>query len=275
MINQNGLDTNFQTIAELGPGDSIGVGLAALLTGANRYYALDIRKYARRETDIEILNELLSLFAATAAIPGKDEFPDITPDLDSERFPDEILTDERLARNLAPTRIERIRAALSKMGEDGPSAKSGEIEINYSASWQGSTLIEADSVDLLFSQAVLEHIEDLAGAYRAMSKWLRPGGVMSHQIDFSSHGLANEWNGHWAYSDLLWKLIHGKRPWSINRLPYSMHRKLIEQSGFEIVRELKGYDESGIRSGQLARRFADFSDEDLATRTAYVLAVKR
>ena len=275
MINQSGLDTNFQTIAELGPGDSIGVGLAALLTGANKYYALDIQKYAHRQTDLRILNELLSLFAATAAIPGKDEFPQITPEISSLRFPHDILTEKRLARSLATERVEQIRQALLKLDENGTSGKSSEIEIYYLAPWRISAEIEDNSVDLIISQAALEHIEDLADAYLAMSKWLRTGGIMSHQIDFSAHGLADEWNGHWAYSDLLWKVIRGKRPWSINRQPYSIHRKLIEQSGFDIIRELKGYDKSGIEKHQLAPQFADISDEDLITRTAYILAVKK
>jgi len=275
MINQSGLDTNFQTIAELGPGDSIGVGLAALLTGANKYYALDIQKYAHRETDIEILNELLSLFAATTAIPGKDEFPQITPEISSLRFPHDILTEKRLARSLATERVEQIRQALLKLDENGTSGKSSEIEIYYLAPWRISAEIEDNSVDLIISQAALEHIEDLSDAYSSMSRWLRPGGMISHQIDFSAHGLADEWNGHWAYSDLLWKLIRGKRQWLINRHPYSVHRKLIEQNGFEIIRVIKEQDTSGFINSRLDRQFANISDEDLTTRTAYILAVKK
>ena len=31
-----------KTVAELGPGDSIGIGLAALISGADEYYAFDV-----------------------------------------------------------------------------------------------------------------------------------------------------------------------------------------------------------------------------------------
>ena len=69
----------------------------------------------------------------------------------------------------------------------------------------------------MFSQSVLEHIDDLEGAYATLHKWLKPGGYMSHLIDFYSHGLTKEWNGHWALSDLTWGALKGRRPYLINR----------------------------------------------------------
>ena len=43
----------FNSIAELGPGDSIGIGLAALLTGANIYYAFDIIQFASNQMNLK------------------------------------------------------------------------------------------------------------------------------------------------------------------------------------------------------------------------------
>jgi hypothetical protein len=60
---------------------------------------------------------------------------------------------------------------------------------------------------MVFSQAVFEHVVDLRGTYEALRRWLKPGGVMSHQIDFKAHGTAKRWDGHWAYSDFIWKLL--------------------------------------------------------------------
>jgi hypothetical protein len=49
---ENGLRKIPDSMAELGPGDSIGTGLAALLSGVNHYYALDIIRYANNDVDI-------------------------------------------------------------------------------------------------------------------------------------------------------------------------------------------------------------------------------
>ena len=164
---------------------------------------------------------------------------------------------------------------LQNHGRDGcATGGAGGVEIHYFAPWNDENVIKPESVDMIFSQAVLEHVEDLAGTYEALYHWLRPGGFMSHQIDFGSHGLAKHWNGHWAYSDPTWKLIRGKRTWLINREPYSTHRDLIEKNGFEIVHEVKSAEASKIAKGRLACRFRNISDDDFKTRTVYVLARK-
>src|ERR1700733_11905341 len=48
--------------AELGPGDSIGIGLAALLSGVERYYALDLVRYTDLRKNLGIFDELVALF---------------------------------------------------------------------------------------------------------------------------------------------------------------------------------------------------------------------
>ncbi len=271
MIHQAGLDTYPKVVAELGPGDSIGTGLAALLTGARKYYALDVVEYANTQANLNIFEELVSLFSERRPIPGRDEFPEITPQLTSCRFPHEILTDERLAETLVPSRIQEIRNAII----NPDNADESTVKIRYFAPWNDSSVIKSESVDMIFSQAVLEHVEDLGGTYEALYRWLKGGGFMSHQIDLSSHGLSKHWNGHWAYSLLTWKLIKGNRPWLINREPYSTHRELIEKTGFDIVSELNADDVSGITRNSLATRFAHFTDDDFKTITAYVLARKK
>jgi len=253
-------------VGELGPGDSIGIGLAALLSGASRYYGMDVVKHASLHSNIRILHDLVTLFKAREDIPGDDEFPDIKPRLDSYKFPIQILSDNLLEESLAQERINLIRSSLEN--HNTPASV-----IKYAAPWYGEEIIELESIDMICSQAVLEHVDDLAGAYHVMSKWLKPTGFISHVIDFKCHGLSALWNGHWAFSDITWKLIRGRRPFLLNREPYSTHIKLMKDSGFTIVNENKVILESGVRPEQLSGRFKGMSAEDLTVSVIFTQAV--
>jgi len=263
------LSTCPRVVAEFGPGDSLGIGLAALLSGAQKYYAFDVVEYADTAVNLDILDELAALFAKKEPIPGQQEFPLIQPYLQSYEFPQDILTDERLEQNLAVDRIQTIRESLADSSLHGD-----DMEIRYIVPWHDDNIIEGESVDMIFSQAVLEHVDDLAHTYETFYRWLKADGFMSHQIDFGCHHLAEHWNGHWAYSDLSWKLVKGRRTYLLNREPYSTHKRLLEQSGFEIVCELKTVDNTGLAREQLNPRFRQWSEEDLTTRTVHILARK-
>jgi SAM-dependent methyltransferase len=58
-----GLATQPRAIAELGPGASLGVGFCALIEGADRYVALDVRRYADRATNLAVFDDLVPLLA--------------------------------------------------------------------------------------------------------------------------------------------------------------------------------------------------------------------
>ena len=96
-----GFDTQPSLVAEIGPGDSLGIGIAALLSGAGGYYALDAVPYADAARDLEIFGRLVELFRVR--MPPS---PDRT-------FPLHILTEELLAASLAPARLEAIRHAIT------------------------------------------------------------------------------------------------------------------------------------------------------------------
>lgn len=266
VAHQSGLRVDPTAVAELGPGDSLGIGLAALISGAEQYYAFDVREYANTERNIRIFDDLCTLFQQRAAIPGPDAFPQIKPPLADYSFPAEVLTDQRLALATAPDRLAAIRASITD--------RSTTSRIRYVVPWFNSTVVPEGSVDLVFSQAVLEHVDDLAGTYAATYRWLKPGGYMSHQIDLRSHDTAETWNGHWTYSDWTWRIIRGKRSYLINRVPASEHLRLIRQSGFEVVAALPARSESTIQRGALAPRFASLSDDDLTTSGLFVQARK-
>ena len=190
------------------------------------------------------------------------------PRVSCGEFPTRVLTDDRMERALDPVRLRRIRDSIVRVNR-------ADSCIRYIVQKNGDPMHEFDEfVDMVFSHAVMEHVGELSLAYERMSRWLVPGGFMSHQIDFRSHRSARDWNGHWAYSDLVWKLIYlGTEP-LINRLPCSEHIRLMRLHGFELLAERKQQDGSGITRSMLAARFRDMSADDLATRGVFIQAAK-
>lgn len=261
-------DTAPRCVAELGPGDSLGLGLAAMLSGADRYYALDRLRYATSGHNLTVLDELIELFRSRAPIPGDDEFPHVHPRLDDYRFPSDLLTEARLDRALESPRLERIRRVVADQRETD-----GEIEIRYFAPWDDTAEIRPEAVDWVFSQAVLEHVDDVEAAYLNLSRWLRRGGLMSHRIDYSSHGITRDWNGHWTVSDLTWRMVRGQRAYLINRLPHSMHMQAIRNSGFSVLLDFRT-EGTSLASELLSTRFRSLTSEDLKTTGAFIVARK-
>ena len=141
--------------------------------------------------------------------------------------------------------------------------------------WFGADVMGSGSVDVVYSQAVMEHVDDLASAYRAMADWLSDGGYISHQIDFKCHGTAVEWNGHWAHGDFVWRLIRGRSPYLLNRAPCSTHVGLCAESGFTVVQEQRVSSTSTYAADDLAPRFRGMDEADLTTSGVFIQAVKK
>jgi len=265
---ENGLAAIPDTLIELGPGESLGVGFAALLSGVKRYIALDIEPYATPERNLRIFDALVDLFTARAGRPSKG-WPNYDPHLNANLFPDHILTEDRLRQSLAPERMQALRAMISDARTAPPDAA-----IRYIVPWTGPDTLPPDCADMILSHTVLEHVDDIDGTYRSCHRWLRPGGFMTHHIDLRSHGLATETNGHWACSEMLWKLIAGRKSYLINRQPHSTHHQALERWGFTTVLDLKKTT-PGIDRGKLAKRWRGLSDEDLSCSECFLLARKK
>lgn len=247
-----------RTVAELGPGDSIGIGLAALLCGSEQYYGLDVLPLAHSARNLAIFEDLVRLFRDRDPIPDDSEFPSAYPKLRTYGFPADLVL------SMEERRIARIRRSVQQMS-------SGESMVQYVAPWWQPEVIRNGEIGMIFSQAVLEHVDDLAGAYAAMRVWLDPDGWISHQVDFRCHATAKEWNGHWTYSDWIWRAMRGRRAYFINREPHSRHLQLLREKGFEVVRDdvLSG---ARIDRSRLAPRFASLTDADLTTYGAFIQA---
>jgi len=266
----NGMRNIPNRVAEFGPGSSIGIGLCAILSGAKEYYALDVAEFAENTRNLEILDELVTLFREKTPIPDDHEFPEVKPKLDNYSFPFHIFNDDIMVKALARERVNSIKNALtgSDYGTDG-------IIIKYIVPWENYAKTYP-CVDLIFSQAVLEHVDNLKRFYDVSRSILAPEGFVSHDIDFRCHNETYEWNGHWAVSDKKWKKIRGSRPFMINREPLSTHLRLLEENGFQIKSKIPSQNSAGgkpsIRKKNLKGKFMNLSNEDFETATCYVIA---
>lgn len=260
-----GIDRPLASVAELGPGDSLGIGLAALLSGATGLQALDVVAYASQAGNVALLDELAGLLASGAPIPGDDELPGVVPRLPDYSFPRGLL-----AGQVDPAVVAERRARIRDALEGRPSA----VTVAYRVPWDGMSGPESAPVDLLYSQAVMEHVEWPALAYAAMARWVVPGGAVSHVIDLRSHRLTPGWDGHLQYPAGAWRLVKGARPYLLNRASASEHRGWLEASGFRVLREDRVHLPPTVARKDLAAPFRHWSDEDLRTASVHFVAVR-
>jgi hypothetical protein len=246
-------------VAELGPGSSLGTGFAALIAGAQKYYALDLIDHSQVDTNVKVFDDLVALFRRKASIPAAGSYSLIFPDLDSYDFPQFLLDP---GTELFNKRVKAIREDII--------LRTG-VFFEVAAPWTQSNLIKVHFVDWLFSHSVLEHVDDLPATYRAVTKWLKPGAYASHLIDFDCHGLAHEWNGHWAIKDGLWIAIRGKRPYLLNRDWYETHLRLAATNGLTTLLEKRNKRFDGLIREQFEPRFRVMPDDDARTRMVFVI----
>ncbi len=185
--------------AELGPGSSIGVGLAALIAGAERYVALDSHWHMDTDRTLRIFARLIELFRARAAVPRDGNHADVFPPPLEWQFP------AGLQPRLDDAWLAEIEHNIRHGGE----------RIIIAVPWTTAPGIAPGSVDWLFSHSCLEHIDDAAEALTACKGWLRPGARMTHEIDHRSHNLTAHWDGHWGLNQAVWYVLRGRRHYLI------------------------------------------------------------
>ena len=262
VLDRCGFKISGAQIGELGPGDSLGIGLAALLSGAARYVGLDIVAHSARADLGKMLDELRQMYLEKQRIPDEVEFPRVRPKIDSCEFPDHLIDWTNF-----PTKADAIRKHVKDGLDSSPL-------LGYRVPWTSLPHINEGSLDLIFSQAVLEHVDDLEETYQAMFAWLKPGGYASHVIDFKAHGRSPFWNGHWAYSDWEWTLVRGKREYLLNREPMSTHIAHAKKVGFEVLVLRPEQAANGLELAALSSRFRRMDAVDAQTRGVLLVLKK-
>ncbi|NCU32180.1 MAG: hypothetical protein EOM23_04445, partial [Candidatus Moranbacteria bacterium] len=133
-------------IAELGPGDSLGTGIAALFSGCKTYTAIDAVQHFNTEANLAALHDIHELFQQEHPIPGPDEFPLVKPLLDTYAFPDFLPPN---SKHISIEYKEKIIHTLKKFNHSSS-------PISFLPARSIGDHNNASKFDLIFSQAVLE-----------------------------------------------------------------------------------------------------------------------
>ncbi len=207
----------------------------------------------------------------------------------------------------------RIYEALSK-GHDLEAFRIGSdwhrmrvLGVNWNVGMSAEkfmTACPADAYDFIVSRAVLEHLSEPLTALREMSRALRPGGMLLHEVDLRDHQHFSRnhdeltWLG---FSSRLWRLMTSRsgRP---NRVLAHRYRSMLERlqrsDGVQyrlLVKALVGgqeidpgvpYDAIPIemrqravslvesRRSRFAREFQNVDAADLAVTTVFIVVTK-
>ena len=262
---KNGFNTNPKYVAEIGPGDSLGTALCALLTGVKEYTIIDSQQNIDKNVNYQILDDLVLMFQNHENIPDEVEFPKIRPLLDDYNFPKEIFDESTINNMLKKKKINQIKNAIDKFNEDNS-------KIKYIFEFDKTI---KSKFDLIISQAVLEHIDDLDSFFIFMKKSLKKEGYYSHQIDLKSHNIASSWDGHWRYSDKFWRILRGKRLWFINRYPMSFYINLLVKYNFRNHFIKRNIMKPSFNRSNLAKEFRNITEEDRETSGFFIQGTKK
>jgi SAM-dependent methyltransferase len=216
-----------KTLMEYGPGDLPGVAALMVARGAEKVYCID-------------------------------------------RFPLVNLS-EKNARVLGQlvascTGVERERLLSCLLDAANPGAGFDPRRIQYVVKPGGLSGLR-ETVDLVFSRAVLEHVNDLDATFADMSAALRPGAAAIHLVDLRSHGLhkANPLD-FLAWSPGLWDLMYSEKGvpnrWRIDRYRKALKTLPIDLQALEPTQLATAEQVAEVRP-MLADPFRTISDDDL------------
>jgi hypothetical protein len=128
--------------------------------------------------------------------------------------------------------------------------------------------------DLVYSQAALEHVWEIAGAWEQLAAISRAGGWQSHQIDLMDHGRREtnylemcEWSAVAYYCTMRWV------PGGLNRWRAGQHLSAIRSHGLRTAYIRRVVAKSlPVDRERLAEPFRSMEEEELLTTAVEVVA---
>ncbi len=135
--------------------------------------------------------------------------------------------------------------------------------------------LPSDSIDFIWSQAVLEHIrrQEFNETMGELRRILKPEGIMSHTVDFKDH-LGGALNNLRISSSKWERPSYALRSgFYTNRLRHSEMVSMIASHDFTMeFPYVRKWGSSPIKRKQLAPEFSDLSDDDLCISGIHIVA---
>ena len=228
-----------KTLLEYGPGDVPGVAALMVAAGADKVYCVDRFPLVRLE-------------AKNARV--LDELRAALPEASGRRLQMALREPRDAAAGFDPARLEVLVR---------PNGASGLV----------------DCVDLVYSRAVLEHVNDIEATFADMVRAMRPGATAVHLVDLRSHGL-HERNplDFLCPPPWLWHLMFSAKGvpnrWRIDRYRSLLQGLPVEVLALEPTARAETGDVGRVRAA-LAAPFRALSDDDLAWLGFWLVFRKR
>jgi len=249
VLETHGCPVEGKTFCELGTGWDASAALALLSLGAAKVHSFDID----RHLDPRLMLKGESMIRYREGYQETDELP-FSPDVDSI------------------------------VGRTDPAKLRHDAFIYHAPADARATGLPAESVDVYFSLAVLEHVrtaamrEILAESFRI----LKPGGFCYHYVQPAMHAVQVDPDAtsveYLRLSDFWWKTLFANDISHENRLRAPEYVQLLNEAGFEIRGCWHTLDQKALAAlprMRLDRRFERFAPEELATNYVWLLCQKR
>jgi SAM-dependent methyltransferase len=228
-----------KVLLEYGPGDLPGVAATMIARGAEKVWCVD-------------RFPLVNLSAKNAGVIA--DLARALPEIESARLLSCLVDPSDPGRGFDPSRIEYRVAA------DGLSGL-------------------RSTVDLVYSRAVLEHVNDLDATFNDMLAAMRPGAAAIHLVDLRSHGLHRTSPLDFlTWSESAWRLMYSEKGvpnrWRLDRYRSLLERLPVDVSMLDITRLADAQEIAAVRK-RLPSVFRNVSDEDLACLGFWTVFHKR
>lgn len=136
---------------------------------------------------------------------------------------------------------------------------------------KGLTTVNYEAIDVVFSNSVLEHVENIEELCQHLKRIMKNNAWMIHMVDYQDHFYRYKFN-FYKFSKSAWRVINP----GLSRLRINDHLKIFKKYGFEVKildKEVAIEDYRRFKSkNKIANEFVNYCDDDLATINAVIFA---